>query len=53
MIFVFFENIDFIIVNKFIGIVMYDVISEVDVRENIVENGELEKIDGIVIWLKK
>ena len=50
---VLFENTDLIIVNKPIGIAMHDATSEADVRENIAENGEPEKIDGIVTRLKK
>ncbi|KTF08144.1 tRNA pseudouridine synthase A [marine sediment metagenome] len=50
---VLFENTDLIIVNKPIGIAMHDATNEADVRENIAENGEPEKIDGIVTRLKK
>ncbi len=50
---VLFENTDLIIVNKPIGIAMHDATSEADVREDIAENGEPEKIDGIVTRLKK
>ena len=50
---VLFENTDLIIVNKPIGIAMHDATNEADVREDIAENGEPEKIDGIVTRLKK
>ena len=50
---VLFENTDLIIVNKPIGIAMHDATNEADVRENIAENGEPKKIDGIVTRLKK
>jgi len=35
------------------GIAMHDATNEADVREDIAENGEPEKIDGIVTRLKK